>query len=198
MKQILLITFVSLCGLSLLDYLARRQATLDKPVLYWVTSVNDARVRDVELFHEWLEEKGYPEFEVRLDSSNNNASKKLIQGVSGVGSDIITMAREEPWLLSATGMIEDLSRYREKHGIGVESTWPSKSSSLVIDGMQVGFPQGVVIQVYFANLGMLRENGIEELPELMTHDEFARWLLVDEGGITAVGEALSKRVQIKQ
>jgi len=105
--------------MSLGDRLMRREAAPDKPVLYWVTNVNDARKRDVELFHGWLEEKGYLEFELRLDSTNNNASKKMIQGVSGVGADLITMSREEPWLLSAAGMMEDLTPYREKHGIGV-------------------------------------------------------------------------------
>ena len=87
MKYILLSIFVALGIATAIDYSSRSTVQSEVPILYWVTNISSARVKQVELFHEWLQEKGYPEFELRLDSTNSDASKKLIQGVSGVGAD---------------------------------------------------------------------------------------------------------------
>lgn len=140
--------------------------------MYWVTNISSARVKQVELFHEWLKAKGYPEFELRLDSTNSDASKKLIQGVSGVGADIISMARDEAWLFHATGMMADLRPMAAKHGFTLDKTWPASTPAFTIDGEQVGFPRGISTQTFFLNVELFEKYGVP-LPSLRwTLDEF--------------------------
>jgi len=48
-----------------------------------------ARAEQVKLFREWLKKNHYPDIDLRLDSANSDQTKKIIQGVSGVGSDVM-------------------------------------------------------------------------------------------------------------
>tara|TARA_R110002111_G_scaffold164347_1_gene230523 strand:+ start:788 stop:2248 length:1461 start_codon:yes stop_codon:yes gene_type:complete len=174
MKYILLSIFVALGIATAIDYSSRSTVQSEVPILYWVTNISSARVKQVELFHEWLQEKGYPEFELRLDSTNSDASKKLIQGVSGVGADIISMARDEAWLFHATGMLEDLRPWAEKHGFTLDKTWAASAPSFMIDGEQAGFPRGISTQTLFLNIELFEKYGIP-LPSLRwTLDEFEK------------------------
>lgn len=143
MKYILLSVFGLLVLATIADRLSRQPDESDVPVLYWVTDASPARLAELELFYVWLEENDYPRFEIRLDNTNKDISKKLIQGVSGVGADIISMARDEAWLLHATGMMEDLVPLAQKHGFTVDETWPAAAPTFLIDGEQVGFPGAI-------------------------------------------------------
>ena len=156
------------------NHMSRPEVQSEKPILYWVTDSHDARLRNLEKFEAWLKEKGYPEFEVRIDNASNNVSKKLMQGVSGVGADIIHLARDEAWFLNGTGMLEDLGPYAEKHGFTPEKTWERAQPILVVDGKQVGFPRSVSIQAYYVNEDLLARHGIESLPEHWTLEDFER------------------------
>ncbi len=174
MKYVLLSIFAALCIATAIDHSSRSTVQSEVPILYWVTNINSARVEQVKLFHEWLQVKGYPEFEVRLDSTNSDASKKLIQGVSGVGADIISMARDEAWLFHATGMLEDLRPLAEKHGFTLDKTWAASAPSFMIDGEQVGFPRAISTQTYFLNVGLFEKYGIPLPPLRWTLDEFEK------------------------
>lgn len=172
MKYLLLSIFVLLCLASAVDHFFRPRSQTEVPILYWVTDINSARVEQVELFHRWLEAKGYPQFELRLDSTNSDASKKLIQGISGVGADLISMVRNEAWLLQSTGMLEDLRPWAEKHGFTLDKTWSAAAPSFMIDGEQVGFPRSCALQVHFLNVDLFAKYG-QPLPSLRwTLDEF--------------------------
>jgi multiple sugar transport system substrate-binding protein len=171
-KYLLLSIFVFLLIATAADRLSRRLGEGDRPVLYWVTDLSGAREEQLAAFHDWLEKKGYPQFEVRIDSTNHDASKKLIQGVSGVGADIIHCARDEAWLLHATGMMEDLKPYAEQHGFTPDQTWPAVQAALQIDGEQVGFPRAISNQVYFLNLGLFEQAGLPEPPQTWTLEAF--------------------------
>jgi multiple sugar transport system substrate-binding protein len=173
-KYVLFSIFLVLCLATAIDHFSRSTVQSKVPILYWVTNINSSRVEQVKLFHEWLQEKGYPEFELRLDSTNFDASKKLIQGVSGVGADIISMARDEAWLFHATGMLEDLRPYAEKHGFTLDKTWAAAAPSFMIDGEQVGFPRAISLQTYFLNVKLFEKYGVP-LPSLhWTVDEFTQ------------------------
>ncbi|MEZ5412915.1 MAG: hypothetical protein R3F03_01245 [Opitutaceae bacterium] len=172
MKYVLLSVFLGLCLATLVDRSTRSSVQSEVPVLFWVTDINSARVEQLQRFHAWLKDKGYPEFEVRLDSSNADASKKLIQGVSGVGADIISMARDEAWLFHATGMLEDLRPLAEKHGFTLDRTWPASASSFMIDGEQVGFPRATALQTYFLNVKLFEQYGVPLPSVRWTLDEF--------------------------
>jgi ABC-type glycerol-3-phosphate transport system substrate-binding protein len=159
MKYVLLSVFALLVLATIADQLVRRPEVADRPVLYWVTDVNAARVAEMKLFQSWMEENDYPSFEIRLDSSNSDVSKKLIQGVSGVGSDIISLARDEAWLLQSTGMMADVLPLAEKHGFTVDRAWPAAADAFVIDGQQVGFPRGSPVQAYILNVDLFEKHG---------------------------------------
>ncbi len=177
MKYVLFSIFVALCVATAIDHSTRSTVQSKVPILYWVTNINSARVEQVELFHQWLKDKGYPEFELRLDSTNSDASKKLIQGVSGVGADIISMARDEAWLFHATGMLEDLRPLAEKHGFTLDKTWPASAPSFMVDGEQVGFPRSTALQTYFLNVKMFEQYGVPLPPLRWTVDEFEQTAL---------------------
>lgn len=174
MKYLLLIIFVILCVASVGNHLSRPEVRAEVPILYWVTDSHEARIRNLEKFHAWLKENNYPEFEVRIDNASNDVSKKLMQGVSGVGADLIHLARDEAWFLSGTGMLEDLTPYAKKHGFEPKVLWERARSNLIIDGEQVGFPRSISIQIYYVNEDLLGRHGIEELPEFWTLEDFER------------------------
>jgi multiple sugar transport system substrate-binding protein len=171
-KFLLLSIFVFLLIATAADRFSRRIAAGDRPVLYMVADFSPAREAQLAVFHDWLEAKGYPPFEVRIDSTNHDASKKLIQGVSGVGADIIHCARDEAWLLHATGMMEDLRPFAEQRGFTPDQTWPAVETALLIDGEQVGFPRAISNQVYFLNLGLFEQVGQPVPPETWTLETF--------------------------
>lgn len=172
MKYILLSVLGLLILATAVDQLSRRPDQVDRPVLYWVTDASPARVAELELFYTWLRENDYPEFEIRLDNTNKDVSKKLIQGVSGVGADIISMARDEAWLLQATGMMEDVLPLAERHGFTLDKTWPAAAPSFLIDGQQVGFPRGNPVQIYFLNVDLFEQYGQPIPPRHWTIEEF--------------------------
>lgn len=157
MKFLFLSVFGGLVLVTLIDHLMRQPEVADRPVLYWVTDVNAARLAEMELFQQWLRENDHPSFEIRLDSSNSDVSKKLIQGVSGVGADILSLVRDEAWLLHATGMLTDVRPLAEKHGFTVDRAWPAAVDAFVIDGEQVGFPRGTPVQAYLLNVALFRQ-----------------------------------------
>lgn len=165
MKYALLSIFIALCIATAIDHSTRSNVQSEVPILYWVTNISSARVKQVELFHEWIKERGYPEFEVRLDSTNSDASKKLIQGVSGVGADIISMVRDEAWLFHATGMLEDLRPLAKKHGFTLDQTWGVAAHSFMVGREQVGFPRSMSLQTYFLNVRLFEKYGVP-LPSL--------------------------------
>lgn len=159
MKYVLFSVFVLLVLATVVDQLTRRPDEVDRPVLYWVTDINRARVAEMELFEQWMADNDYPAFEIRLDSSNTDVSKKMIQGVSGVGADILSLVRDEGWLLHSTGMLADVRPLAEKHGFTVDQTWPAARDAFMIDGEQVGFPRATPVQVYFLNADLFAQHG---------------------------------------
>jgi multiple sugar transport system substrate-binding protein len=165
MKYILLSVFGLLVLATIADQLWRQSDEANGPVLYWVTDINAARVAEMELFQQWMEENNHPPFEIRLDGSNSDVSKKLIQGVSGVGADIISLVRDEAWLLHATGMLADVRPLAAKHGFTVDHVWPAVADAFMVDGQQVGFPRGTPVQAYLVNVDLLQHYG-QPVPQL--------------------------------
>lgn len=174
MKFLFAIIFLILLAATALNHISRPEIRSDKPILYWVTNSNAARERQVEQFHQWLKDNDYPEMEIRIDSSNRDISKKLIQGVSGVGADLIDMVRDEPWLLQSTGMLEDLTELAAEYGFEPNETWDAKRPSIVINGTQYGFPRGASAQMYFVNVGLLEEHGMAPPPKTWDHATFEK------------------------
>ena len=78
-------------------------------MLTWCTDDNPARRDQVERLGPWLKKKGYPAFAVQLDIANSDDSKKIIQGVSGVGDDLVDIGDEKIPYFRAMGLLHDLT-----------------------------------------------------------------------------------------
>ena len=147
----------------------------DVPILYWTTSPYGIREQQVEGFQEWLAANGYPPVDIRLDNSNNDISKKLIQGISGVGGDVIDTYADQLYMLQATGMIQDVTEPAEDYGFTPEATFPELHSDLVIDGQQWGFPANTGTNLYWVNLDTMAEAGLETPPQKWDVETFEEW-----------------------
>lgn len=147
----------------------------DVPILYWTTSPYGIREEQVEGFQEWLKANDYPPVEIRLDNSNNDLSKKLIQGISGVGGDVIDTYSDQLYMLQATGMIQDVTEPAEKYGFSPEATFPELRSDLIIDGRQWGFPANTGTSIYWVTLDTLGKADLGTLPRKWDVDTFEEW-----------------------
>lgn len=175
MKIFALGVFTALSLATLGTFVIRQKAAGNLPVLYWVTNANPARVKQVETFQAWLKKNGYPEFELRLDSANNDLSKKLIQGVSGMGGDIMDVITNDmmPYL-AESGIIEDITVPAENMGFGVRNTYPSLAAALQFRGAQYGYPCNVNVDLLIVNRAAFRKAGMEPPPETWDFATFER------------------------
>lgn len=165
------------------------ESRTDVPVLYWVTDANPARIEQINRFHHWLVKKGYtkpgdptrPIMEIRVDSANGDSSKVVIQGVSGVGGDVIDVhsAGGAMMYYCDIGLLEDITEQGLKLGFDPTHTWPAIAEDIVIRGEdgkrhQYMYPCNVYTKLLWVNNATLRKYGVERLPERWTFDEFER------------------------
>jgi len=147
----------------------------DRPVLYWVTDANPARPAQVESFYRWLARHGHPPVEVRLDPANNDPTKKIIQGVSGVGGDLLDMyGGAMVRYVQAVGVLADVTDAAEQGRFTPAQTYPGLRDQLVVDGRQYGFPANVYLNLLFVNQATFRRHGQPLPPRRWTLEEFER------------------------
>jgi len=172
-KHLFLAVFVGLVGASLATWLSMPGMRSDVPVIYWVTDPNPARVEQVALFHQWMEKNGYPRCELRVDTANNTDQKKLIQGVSGVGGEIMDVGTTMRYL-NAVGLLEDVTEAARKLGCDPSKTYPALESQIAIDGRQYLFPCNVFVQLYWVNKSLFRKYGLPLPPKTWDFETFER------------------------
>jgi len=174
MRTTFLGILVVLLFASFLTWVTAPRQQTDAPILYWVTDMHPGREAQVRVFHEWLEKNGHPRIELRLDAANNDISKKLIQGVSGVAGEILDCYRgkQDMLYLYQAGILQDITEWAEEFGFGPEATWDSIVPDMVIDGKQYGFPRNVSTVMYWVNKDTFARYGIEPPSGPWTWDEF--------------------------
>lgn len=145
------------------------------PILYWVTTNSPIREHQVASFENWLAEKGYDPVKLRIDASNNDPSKKLIQGISGVAGDLFDNYADQAYLMQSTGVLADLTEAAREYGFGPETTYPSVESNFMIDGKQWGYPASVSVALYLVNLSAFEEAGLGVPPREWDIDTFEDW-----------------------
>ncbi len=181
MKYIFLGSFFVLLLSSFGTWLAKPGQSTDKPVLYWVTDPNPVRSSQVDAFHEWMKDNIPKEdhYELRVDSANNNKSKKIIQSVSGVGGDImdIATASGDMQYFRQMNIIHDLTDLAKEMGFGVDKTYASVAPALQVDGHQYMFPCNVYANMYWVNLKTLEEFNIQLPKDSWTFADFERTAL---------------------
>ncbi|MEZ5276948.1 MAG: extracellular solute-binding protein [Opitutaceae bacterium] len=144
----------------------------ERPVLYWVVDTGEFRERQKALFEKWMVDNGYPAVELRIDATNRDPTKKIVQAVSGVGGDIIDCSTGEVHLLESLGVAEDLTEMAREMGFEASSSYPAIEPELVIDGRQYAFPRNVGTAMLWSNLEAFERAGLDPPPSRWTLDEF--------------------------
>ncbi|MBN8215559.1 MAG: hypothetical protein J0L75_02905 [Spirochaetes bacterium] len=142
------------------------------PVLYWATDNNNTRQRTVDLYRAWLKKNGYPDMDVKVDNINGTLQKLVIQGVAGVGPDIINAFAWDLKFLNQTGMIADLGPVFAGLPVPAENHDPMVSNDLWEGSARLGFSQNAGTSYYFVNRTWLRSIGMAMPPESWTPDQF--------------------------
>lgn len=153
-------------------YLNNDEVASEVPIIYWVTDPNPARVQQVAAFHDWMKKNGYPAVELRLDTSNQDVSKKLIQGVSGVGSDIIDLGSPNIDFFRRTGLLLDITEYAKSMGFTTDTTFRALESDLTHDGRQYSYPCNISLGGLVINREAFRRLGMETPPERWDFNTF--------------------------
>lgn len=182
-----------LIAASLLTAWMSPDMSSDVPVLYWATDANPARVDQIEGFERWLVRSGYvkpgdehkpleqrrPICIVRTDTSNNDPTKKIIQGVSGVGDDLMSVATfgGEINYFHSIGLLADVTDEARRLGFGLEHTWPvSVPGVLLSDTLGrkrlCAFPANVFHQECVVNKAIFEKYGLPIPPRRWTFEEF--------------------------
>ena len=178
MKLFFLIALVLLVTASLLLRMSYPDLQTDRPVIYWVTDPNPARVRQVEVFHRWLvkeghvDEDGEPVVQLRLDTGNNDGTKKIIQSVSGVAGDLIDTNASQMRLMQAMEVIADVTDDARQLGFGTDQSFAAVEPVLTVDGRQYRYPANVATEMMWVNVDTLRRFGLEPPGSRWTWDEF--------------------------
>ena len=180
MKYLFAAVFAVLVAASVGTWFASPEAEAGTPVIYWVTDANPARQEQVRLFHQWLIDEGHvtedgePVVRLRLDTGNSDATKKLIQGVSGVGGDLIDVRGDWLPLFARTGIADPVDLDAERLGFTPSETFDAVCSEITFNGEQYLFPCNVTSFLYWAHLGTFDKHGQPPPPKRWTIEEFER------------------------
>lgn len=101
------------------------------PLLYWSTDPAPSRSTQIKAFEQWQIDHGYttkdgkPAVRVEVDANSSDQSKNLIQGVSGVASDLIDVrtALGQLGLYRQSGILEDVTDLARERGFSPAKTW---------------------------------------------------------------------------
>lgn len=175
MKHLFLAVSAVLALTSVLVYHSFPDQASDVPVVYWMTDPNPARVEQIRLFGKWLEDNGHPMMEIRIDAANNALQKKIIQGVSGVGGDVLDMhSGPQTWYFQSLGILEDLTDVAQEMGFGPDATYESVIPELAVLGRQYGYPCNAGAFSLWVNKKTFRKYGLEPPPRTWDFETFER------------------------
>ena len=174
MKWIFLAALVVL-GVATFALYATRQAavTSDAPVLYLAIPPGPDSLDTLKAYQGWLKETGLPAVDLRVDPANSDATKVIIQGISGIGSDLIpTSFGADMQYLHATGLLTDLTPNSAQEGFGPETILPAARDETMIDGRQYGYPTLLYVLMNYINVDTFAQVGMATPPARMNFDQF--------------------------
>jgi multiple sugar transport system substrate-binding protein len=178
MRYLFLIALIVLLVAGAATVMTEPDLRSDVPVIYWATDLSSARFRQVDLFHQWLIDEGHttpegkPIVELRLDLIGRaDNSKKLIQSVAGVASDVMDCSIGQ---MHALGVLEDVTDQAQALGFDPSKTYAALETELVKDGRQYGFPCNVSIICFWVNTERFEELGVETPPAEWDYETFER------------------------
>ena len=178
MKYLFLLVLIILVAAGAATVMNEPDLRSDLPVIYWATDLSTARFRQRDQFHQWLIENGHttpegkPIVELRLDLiGRSDNSKKLVQSVAGVASDVIDCSIGQMYTL---GVLEDVTDEAKALGFDMSQTYASLEPELIRDGRQYGFPCNVSIICFWVNDERFKELGVEVPPREWDYETFER------------------------
>ncbi|MBN1555213.1 MAG: carbohydrate ABC transporter substrate-binding protein [Phycisphaerae bacterium] len=120
-----------------------------------------------------------PKLELRVDSANRDFSKQIIQGVSGVGGDIMDMGDSDIPYFVAVGLLEDVTDAGLRLGFDPSHTWEPIGPVITVNDeqnrpRQYAFPCNVFTNTVWANRGTFRTYGQKPPPTRWSFEEFER------------------------
>lgn len=174
MKKLFLIVFLSLGAASALLKWTEPDRGSSVPVLYWITQDDSSKRETIKRFEQWLRDNDLPLCEVRIDNVNQDATKKLAQGLAGVGADLMDIYPTQFEQFANSGMLLDVTEPAKRLGYSPIATYPALASDLLIDGRQYGFPRNVAASVFWINRDTFAEHGMKEPDFIWDWDEFER------------------------
>ncbi len=172
LKKLFFVFLLLLFAASLFTYLKLPGTGREVPRLRWVVKESEMKKEQLALFQEWLEENGYPEIEITLDTANPNKDRNIVQGVSGVAGDILDCYEEQIPLYQSVGILSDISEVAAEMGFAASKTYPSVSGSMMVDGRQYAFPRNAGVLFNWVNLEAFEKAGLPPPPDIWTFEEF--------------------------
>ncbi|MEM8971682.1 MAG: ABC transporter substrate-binding protein [Pseudomonadota bacterium] len=177
-------TIVISALLLAVSYLAIRatypESSSDVPLMYWVTDPAPAREEQISRFHQWLVKHGHidgdggPALKLALDVNNNSdQSKLIIQGVSGVASELFdVIGGGEMRLCQQIGLLRDVTDSASDRGFAPSATWQPLEPEISLGGRQYCFPRNAAVRMLWVNTEVFEELGIQAPNRRWTFDEF--------------------------
>jgi multiple sugar transport system substrate-binding protein len=172
MKQFFLICVIGLSLASAALYWTIPGQSSDRPVIYWITQDDENKRAILTLWHEWRKDLNLPPVDLRIDNSNQDPTKKLVQGLSGVGADIFDLYGHEMDLFASTGMLADVTEEAVELGFSPAATYPNLKEDFIIGGRQYAFPRNAGVSLLWINRATFAKHGVPEPPARWTVDEF--------------------------
>ncbi len=121
-----------------------------------------------------------PMAEMRTDSANSDLTKRIIQGVSGVGGDVMdAWSGQTMWQLQGIGLLRDVTEAGLRSGFSPDKTYAAIAPEITMpaaDGSlrQYMFPCNVTSNAYIVNVETFEKYGMTAPPRRWTIAEFER------------------------
>lgn len=152
-------------------------------MLYWVTDANPVRKEQIDSFHRWQVKNGHqskpgqPKVILKLDTANRDPSKMIIQGVSGVGSDIMDlMSGADVRYFESMGLLRDVSDDAKRLGFSLDKTFKSVGPELSVPKAgthrQYAYPCNVTTSLFWINRTVFKKYGFPLPTDQWTWTDF--------------------------
>jgi multiple sugar transport system substrate-binding protein len=144
------------------------------PVLSWITQDDPVKRETIKRFEQWLKDHDLPPCVVKIDNVNQDPTKKLAQGLAGVGADLMDIYATQTEQFAISGMLMDVTDAAQRMGFGPDKTYPALYSDLVVRGRQYGFPRNAGAALCWLNTDTFKAYGLPEPDLHWSLDDFER------------------------
>lgn len=138
-----------------------------KTVLTWATDDTPIRREQVRAFNEMN-----PDLELRIDPTNRDGNKVVVQSLGGVGPDLFDIAGNALPVFVNAGIAMDVTDELAERGIDAAAeVWPAADPLFRYEGRVYGIPANLDTIAVLWNEAIFEEAGVEPLSANPTWDE---------------------------